>query len=53
MSIERIAHTTHGDGMPVVMIHGYTVDHRVLLPLEPAFDARLGFRRIYIDLPAH
>ncbi|WP_431030894.1 hypothetical protein [Plantibacter sp. RU18] len=34
MSIDSISHTIHGDGLPIVMIHGYTVDHRVLLPLE-------------------
>lgn len=53
MSINGISHTTHGDGVPIVMIHGYTVDHRVLLPLEPVFDTRPGFRRIYLDLPGH
>lgn len=53
MGIHGISHTTHGDGVPVVMIHGYTVDHRVLLPLEPVFDTRPGFRRIYLDLPGH
>lgn len=49
----NIAHTTYGDGVPVVMIHGYTVDHRVLIPFESAFANRPGFRRIYLDLPGH
>lgn len=53
MSINRISHTIRGDGVPIVMIHGYTVDHRVLLPLEPVFDSHPGFRRIYLDLPGH
>lgn len=53
MSIDPIAHTAHGDGVPVVLIHGYTVDHRVLLPLEPAFDTHPGYRRIYPDLLGH
>ncbi|MGW5455999.1 alpha/beta fold hydrolase [Nocardia sp. NPDC003979] len=46
-------HTDHGHGIPVVLIHGYTVDHRVLLPLEAAFLQWPGFRRIYLDLPGH
>lgn len=53
MSINRISHTVRGDGIPIVMIHGYTVDHRVLLPLEPVFDSHPGYRRIYLDLPGH
>ncbi|MEV7601756.1 alpha/beta fold hydrolase [Kitasatospora sp. NPDC089797] len=46
-------HTAFGDGTPLVLIHGYTVDHRVLLPLEPAFADRPGWRRLYLDLPGH
>lgn len=53
MNINRISHTTRGDGVPLVMIHGYTVDHRVLLPLEPVFDSHPCYRRIYLDLPGH
>lgn len=53
MSITSISHNVRGDGLPIVMIHGYTVDHRVLLPLEPVFDSRPGYRRIYLDLPGH
>ncbi|MEU3570433.1 alpha/beta hydrolase [Kitasatospora sp. NPDC036755] len=48
-----IRHTAFGDGTPIVLIHGYTVDHRVLLPLEPAFADRPGWRRLYLDLPGH
>ncbi|MFE7590352.1 alpha/beta fold hydrolase [Kitasatospora sp. NPDC057512] len=48
-----IHHTAFGDGTPIVLIHGYTVDHRVLLPLEPAFADRPGWRRLYLDLPGH
>lgn len=53
MSINHISHTTRGHGVPIVMIHGYTVDHRVLLPLEPVFEGRPGYRRLYLDLPGH
>ncbi|MFE4975623.1 alpha/beta fold hydrolase [Kitasatospora sp. NPDC056651] len=48
-----IHHTALGDGTPIVLIHGYTVDHRVLLPLEPVFADRPGWQRLYLDLPGH
>nr|WP_231713515.1 alpha/beta hydrolase [Arthrobacter sp. zg-Y769] len=32
------------------MVHGFEVDHRIMLPLEGALDG-LGWRRIYLDLP--
>ncbi|MBO1419745.1 alpha/beta fold hydrolase [Streptomyces sp. FH025] len=53
MTDSAIRHTAFGDGTPLVLIHGYTVDHRVLLPLEPAFADRPGWRRLYLDLPGH
>jgi pimeloyl-ACP methyl ester carboxylesterase len=43
----------YGDGTPLIFIHGFTVDHRLLLPLEYAFTDRPGWRRIYLDLPGH
>jgi pimeloyl-ACP methyl ester carboxylesterase len=33
------------------MIHGFCVDHRLLLGLDPVFAARGTWRRVYIDLP--
>ena len=39
-----------GEGLPLVVIHGFGVDHRVMLPLEDALDGS-GWQRIYIDLP--
>ena len=39
-----------GEGRPLVVIHGFGVDHRIMLPLEDAL-ARSGWQRIYIDLP--
>ncbi|MFD4532012.1 alpha/beta fold hydrolase [Kitasatospora sp. NPDC058397] len=53
MTDSAIRHLEFGDGTPLVMIHGYTVDHRVLLPVEPAFADRPGWRRLYLDLPGH
>ncbi|MER7842817.1 alpha/beta hydrolase [Kitasatospora sp. NPDC096077] len=53
MTRSVLHHTVVGDGTPLVLIHGYTVDHRVLLPLEPVFADRPGWRRLYLDLPGH
>ena len=44
-------HVEHGSGTPVLLLHGYTIDHRLLLPLESVFAARDGWRRLYVDLP--
>jgi pimeloyl-ACP methyl ester carboxylesterase len=40
-----------GSGIPVVLLHGFGIDHRSLLPLEPTFERSGGWRRIYLDLP--
>lgn len=41
-----------GSGRPIVMIHGFTPDHRLMSGcMEPVFEKREGWRRIYLDLP--
>jgi pimeloyl-ACP methyl ester carboxylesterase len=41
-----------GDGKPIVMLHGYYVDHRLMSGcMEPIFSEKEGYKRIYIDLP--
>ncbi|SDC77660.1 alpha/beta fold hydrolase, partial [Shouchella lonarensis] len=41
-----------GEGKPIVMLHGYTPDHRLMSGcMEPIVAERDGWRRIYIDLP--
>jgi pimeloyl-ACP methyl ester carboxylesterase len=41
-----------GQGQPVLMIHGYHVDYRLMSGcMEPIFQETQGYRRIYIDLP--
>ncbi|MEG0383150.1 MAG: alpha/beta hydrolase [Solibacillus sp.] len=41
-----------GEGYPIVLLHGWTLDHQVMLhAMEPLFENRSGWKRIYIDLP--
>lgn len=52
MSGISVHYETAGTGRPVLMIHGYTVDHRLMSGcMEPVFKSRDGYRRIYVDLP--
>jgi len=47
----RIHYVEHGDGVPLVALHGAGVDHR---DIEVAIEGALpktGYRRIYVDLP--
>jgi pimeloyl-ACP methyl ester carboxylesterase len=42
----------HGDGVPILAIHGWSPDHRIMTGfLEPLFASREGWRRVYPDLP--
>ncbi|MCL1806865.1 MAG: alpha/beta hydrolase [Oscillospiraceae bacterium] len=42
----------YGEGTPVLCIHGYWVDHRLMSGcLEPIFSQTQSYRRIYVDLP--
>ncbi|WP_432534477.1 alpha/beta fold hydrolase [Kineococcus arenarius] len=40
-----------GSGTPLILLHGFGVDHRLLLPLDPTIEAAGGWLRIYLDLP--
>ncbi|MBX4262083.1 alpha/beta hydrolase [Clostridium estertheticum] len=41
-----------GNGKPIIMLHGYNVDHRLMAGcMEPVFSTENGYKRIYIDLP--
>ncbi len=42
-----------GSGTPLVLLHGFGVDHRMQLALDPVVDAVGGWRRLYPDLPGH
>ncbi|MBE1554165.1 alpha/beta fold hydrolase [Sporosarcina limicola] len=41
-----------GEGFPIVILHGWSLDHQVMLNcLEPVFEKQSVWKRIYIDLP--
>jgi pimeloyl-ACP methyl ester carboxylesterase len=47
-----VHYAEHGEGSPVLTLHGAGVDHREVMGcLEPVFEASTGYRRIYPDLP--
>jgi pimeloyl-ACP methyl ester carboxylesterase len=49
---QEIYYETHGEGIPVLLIHGFGIDHHVMIGcMEPVFAARRGWKRIYFDLP--
>ncbi|MDZ5473741.1 alpha/beta hydrolase [Bacillus sp. 31A1R] len=45
---------TYGEGKPIVILHPLATDHRSMEAwLEPIFEIHKGFKRIYVDIPAH
>ncbi|WP_342533040.1 alpha/beta hydrolase [Lysinibacillus sp. FSL R5-0849] len=41
-----------GTGIPIIMLHGFTPDHRLMKGcMEPVFLEQEGWKRIYFDLP--
>lgn len=48
----EIYYEVYGEGFPVLMLHGFGIDHHVMIGcMEPIFRGRPGYRRIYFDLP--
>ncbi|MFX1496238.1 MAG: alpha/beta fold hydrolase [Promethearchaeota archaeon] len=48
----EIYYESYGEGLPILMIHGFTPDHHIVKgPMESIFQNRSGFKRIYFDLP--
>lgn len=48
----RIHYEMIGEGKPVIMIHGFSPDSRLMIGcMEPLFKDREGYQRIYFDLP--
>jgi len=47
-----IYYETCGSGFPIILIHGFSPDHRVMKGcMELLFVRRPGWQRIYLDLP--
>jgi pimeloyl-ACP methyl ester carboxylesterase len=47
-----IDYEVHGEGRPLLAIHGFPLDRRVMIGcIEPLFVQRSGWKRIYLDLP--
>ena len=41
-----------GQGRPIIMLHGFYPDHRLMSGcMEPIFAKQTGYQRIYLDLP--
>ena len=48
----EVNYEVYGEGKPIIIIHGSTVDHRLMTGcMEPIFNNRDGYKRIYLDLP--
>jgi len=48
----KINYEIYGNGTPIIMLHGYSLDHKVLKNcMEPIFSQRGEYKRIYFDLP--
>lgn len=47
-----VHYETRGEGRPLLILHGYPLDHEVMLgAFEPVFENRSGYQRIYPDMP--
>lgn len=47
-----IFYEDYGEGKPILFIHGWPTDHRMMKGcFEPIFSQEQGYRRIYMDLP--
>ena len=48
----KIYYEIYGKGLPIIMIHGFGPDHRILKGcMEQIFKKKAGYMRIYFDLP--
>ncbi|MFW9988582.1 MAG: alpha/beta fold hydrolase [Candidatus Odinarchaeota archaeon] len=48
----KIYYEIYGKGRPILMIHGFAPDHRLMKGcMEPIFENREDYQRIYFDLP--
>jgi pimeloyl-ACP methyl ester carboxylesterase len=51
---DALASVSLGAGTPVLLVHGWAVDHRILLPLDAVLERHgAPWERVYVDLPGH
>lgn len=49
-----VHYETFGEGKPLIILHGWSLDyHHMRRDIEPIFNERTGWKRIYLDLPGH
>ena len=49
---QRVWYQAHGKGVPIIFLHGWSMDHRDETQVyEPIFAKRPGYRRLYPNLP--
>ncbi|SES64450.1 Pimeloyl-ACP methyl ester carboxylesterase [Oceanobacillus limi] len=52
VSKAKIYYEVIGEGTPMIMVHGFGLDHRIMKGcMEPIFQQRSDIQRIYFDLP--
>lgn len=48
----EVNYVVHGKGKPIIMLHGFGLDRETMIGcMEPIFEGKEGWRRIYFDLP--
>ena len=48
----KLHYKVEGEGVPIVMLHGRPTDHHAMVgAFEPIFAGKIGWQRIYVDLP--
>ncbi|GAA2183991.1 alpha/beta hydrolase [Brooklawnia cerclae] len=52
-TIDAMHVVRRGTGTPLVLLHGFSLDHRALLPLDTVIDQAGDWERLYVDLPGH
>lgn len=49
---QTIYYEVYGTGTPILFLHGYMLDHGVMIgAFEPIFAETAGWQRIYVDMP--
>lgn len=50
----KVHYEVIGEGKPILFLHGFGDEHGSMMAwMEPVFEGREGWKRIYLDLPGH